>query len=71
LISDWSEWLADEDDPAALRAIRSSTGAGRPLGGKGFLERLEVELDRPVRPRKRGRKPNRTTLALGSPRLGK
>jgi Neuraminidase (sialidase) len=53
LVSDWSERLADEDDPAALRAIRSSTGAGRRLGGKGLLERLEVQLGRRVMPRKR------------------
>jgi len=58
LISDWSAWLADEDDPAELKAIRYCTGTGRPWGSKGFLERLEAQLGRPVIPGKRGRKPS-------------
>jgi len=57
LIADWSMWLADEEDPAELAAIRRNTGTGRPWGDKAFLEKLEARLGRPVTPQKRGRKP--------------
>ena len=41
------EWKDDE--------IRKATSTGRPLGGLGFTEKLEKELQRYLRPKKGGR----------------
>jgi len=64
LIPDWSAWLAGQEDPSELKAIRINTGTGRPLGSKSFLQHLEVLLGRPLVPRKRGPKPRCPNPAL-------
>jgi len=64
LICDWSAWLAGEDDPNELKAIRRNTGTGRPLGSRSFLQHLEILLDRPLMPCKRGPKTRGDTRAL-------
>jgi putative transposase len=64
LIPDWSLWLADEDAPEVLAAIRRNTASGRPLGSETFLRQLEVRLGRSLAPRRRGRKPKNLVLAV-------
>ncbi len=57
LVPDWRAFLAEglgEDD---LEALRRHARTGRPLGSERFVEGLEARLGRPLRPRKRGRKP--------------
>jgi putative transposase len=41
---------------ADAAAIRRCERTGRPLGSAGFIERLEVELGRALKPQKPGRK---------------
>jgi putative transposase len=55
-VGNWSEWLAAEDAPAELKAIRDATAREQPLGDEDFLLRLEAQFGRPMRPQKRGRR---------------
>jgi putative transposase len=56
VVGNWSDWLAAEDLPAELMAIRAATASDLPLGSEDFLIRLEAKFGRPMRPRRRGRK---------------
>jgi REP-associated tyrosine transposase len=52
----WKNFLSlPPDDEMSL--FRKHERSGRPLGQEAFIERLEEELDRGLRPRKRGPKP--------------
>ena len=59
--SDW-KWLIGEtsfESPADARrieVIRAATRTGRPAGDADFYARIEYELGRSLKPRKRGRK---------------
>ncbi|OEJ68696.1 transposase [Magnetovibrio blakemorei] len=55
--SDWPGLLRGKDDPTMLEAFRAHKSTGRPLGGKAFVDKLELKLGRTLRPAKRGRKP--------------
>jgi putative transposase len=57
LIPDWAEWLAGEDDEAREKSIRRNTSVGRPCGDQSFIERIEQQTHRTLRPKRRGRKP--------------
>lgn len=56
IVSDWNGFLTltDEEELALLKKHERS---GRPLGEGSFVERLEEELERLLRPAKRGPKP--------------
>ena len=56
IVSDWQGFLGltDEEELALLKKHERS---GRPLGEVSFVERLEGELERLLRPAKRGPKP--------------
>jgi putative transposase len=54
-ISNWSAWLAREDDVSLEDEIRSGTAAGLPLGHEGFVSRLEQAHGRKLTPGRRGR----------------
>ncbi len=56
-IADWSKWLRQHDDKKAIERLRLYTKTGRPLGSRHFLDRLEKELGRTLRPQKPGRRP--------------
>ena len=56
----WQQWLT-EDNPRAADLIRKHTKPGRPCGSPEYVTQLEALLGRPLRPRKRGRKPKRPT----------
>lgn len=59
-IGDWAAFLAGGLEEEAHAAIRKHERTGRPLGDAAFLDRLEAALERPLRPRTRGRKPQAT-----------
>ena len=57
MVGDWQEFLtlAEEEELAVLKKHERS---GRPLGAGSFIERLEAEMARLLRPAKRGPKLN-------------
>ncbi len=56
-VSDWQAFLGTGLGAKELAAIRTHGRTGRPLGGEGFLTRLEVRLGRRLRKAKPGPKP--------------
>lgn len=56
IVVDWQGFLAltDEEELAILKKHERS---GRPLGADSFVERMEAETERLLRPAKRGPKP--------------
>jgi len=53
----WSDVLEQGvDDAAFAERIRDSTHSGRPVGSADFVNQLEMDLKRPLRPQKRGPK---------------
>jgi len=56
-------------DAVMIERIREATRSGRPVVSDEFLKLLETARRRPLRPRKRGRKPKAATNAL-QPQLG-
>ncbi len=57
LVPDWKAFLGSGLGAKDLAAIRAHGRTGRPLGGEGFLTRLEVRLGRRLRKAKPGPKP--------------
>ena len=55
-VGNWSDWLSAEDVDSEIRAIRMATAHDLPYGEASFIERLELQFGRPLRPRKAGRK---------------
>lgn len=47
-----------EDEPAAFNALRRSETTGRPLGDEAWVDQLERQTNRAVKPQKRGPKPH-------------
>ncbi|MBF0250000.1 MAG: transposase [Alphaproteobacteria bacterium] len=58
---DWAGLLRGKDAEDDLRAFHAHAGTGRPLGRTTFVEKLEGQLGRTLRPAKRGRKPRAAT----------
>ena len=56
-IDNWADYLKRPMDPNELRTIQLHLQTGRPRGSDLFLDNIEAEIGRPVRPQKRGRKP--------------
>ncbi len=61
-ITDWAAWLARGLPPTRCDEIRAGTTTGRPVGPESFVERLEREIGRDIRPRKRWAGPPATVL---------
>jgi putative transposase len=62
-VEDWREYLMSPVSETELVAIRQHTRTGRPLGSESFVDRLQVQLGRILRPLKpwtRKRTPART-----------
>ncbi len=59
LVRDWRDYLQSTPPSAEREALRCHTRSGRPLGDKDFIDRLEGQTGRHLRPRKRGPKPAR------------
>jgi putative transposase len=54
-VEDWAAWLVERDDAEETAALRLHTRTGRPFGGEEFVDRLERESARRLRPGKGGR----------------
>lgn len=49
-----------QDEATAWRGLRMAETSGRPLGAEEWIEKLEVQTGRTLKPRKRGPKPRNT-----------
>jgi putative transposase len=58
LVSDWHNFLK-LTPPDEIAMIHRHERTGRPLGKEGFIEKLEITLDRGLRPQKPGPKKNK------------
>lgn len=57
-ISNWADFLGDgREESTAHEHIRRQTRTGRPIGSSTFLDQLEQQLGRVVRPKRRGPQP--------------
>lgn len=56
IVSDWRKFLSAGVSKEEMAAIRRHERTGRPLGSQDFIEKLEKEIRRVLRPRKAGRK---------------
>lgn len=56
IISNWAEYLAEEESADDLRSIRKQTGSGRPGGDARFIESIELISGRCVRTMRKGRR---------------
>ena len=54
--ADWAALLRQDTDAETLDALRAHNSTGRPLGDDAFIDALERQLHRTLRPGKRGRK---------------
>ena len=52
---DWRRQLTRADDKGAVRALRSSTSRGRPIGSDSFMSKIEKLVGRRLRPLSGGR----------------
>ncbi len=59
VIEDWPAWLTKPEDEELVGRIRKETSTGRPCGDAAFLDKIESQLKRFVRPQKRGPKPEK------------
>ncbi|MCH7538439.1 MAG: transposase [Proteobacteria bacterium] len=56
-ISDWREYLSENDDPGVLDSLRVHTRTGRPAGDEQFVDKLEVLTGQRLRRRRPGPDP--------------
>jgi REP-associated tyrosine transposase len=49
-VEDWRSLLAAPEELSAIRALQRGTFTGRPLGSEGFVDQLEIQLERTLRP---------------------
>jgi putative transposase len=56
-LHNWSDYLERPMAPEEIKAINLHLQTGRPRGSDLFLDNIEEKIGRPVRPKKRGRKP--------------
>ncbi len=56
-ISNWVDYLREDNFPDLLDSLRKHTNSGRPAGDERFIEQLEVETGRRLGHRKPGPKP--------------
>lgn len=54
-VRDWQAFLSEGIDEEELDRIRMHSQTGRPLGSDDFIEKLEADLDRSLKPRPPGR----------------
>ncbi|MEM8833293.1 MAG: transposase [Pseudomonadota bacterium] len=63
LDQNWESFLNRLMDPEELKKIQTHLQTGRPRGNSLFLDMVEKEIGRTVRPQKRGRKPKKKAAA--------
>jgi putative transposase len=59
MVDDWRKFLSEKLTNTELDRIRFHERTGRPLGSKEFIDRLEKQIARTLRPKKPGPKPVR------------
>ena len=57
MVDDWRKFLSEKLTDPELDSIRFHERTGRPLGSKDFIDRLEKQIARTLRPKKPGPKP--------------
>jgi putative transposase len=55
--ANWSSWLSEGSGSRFNSRLRQRTLAGLPCGSSEFVHEIEVQVGRPLEPRKRGRPP--------------
>ena len=60
-VHNWGDYLSRPMDPNELKTIQLHLQTGRPRGSDLFLDNVEKEIGRTVRPQKRGRKPKQAS----------
>lgn len=58
-IDDWSSYLMESEDKAAINNIRQNTNTGRPCGDESFINNMEGLLERRLTALPKGRPPKR------------
>lgn len=58
-VQDWADFLNRPMDTQELKSIQVHLQTGRPRGNEVFLDMIEQQIGRTVRPQKRGRKPKK------------
>ena len=56
-ISNWREYLSEEDIPDVLNSLRAHTRTGRPAGDVQFVNKIEAITGRKLRRRRPGPEP--------------
>jgi len=59
-VHNWEEFFSRPMEENEMKAIQTHLQTGRPRGNDAFLDRIEREIGRSVRPKKRGRKPKKS-----------
>ena len=62
-MAEWVRFLAGGESGAEVLELRRCTHTGRPLGAAEFVSRLEKMMQRPLAPRKAGRRKSADTDA--------
>ena len=57
VVANWPEYLSEAMDQSLAEKIHAHTRTGRPLDEGALVSELEAQLDRRLRPQKRGPKP--------------
>ncbi|MBC7361699.1 MAG: transposase [Candidatus Aminicenantes bacterium] len=65
-ITDWSAYLRGQETDEELELLRKTSRTGRPLGSDDFVQHLEKNLGRAIRPKKPGRHKKMMPLAVHS-----
>ncbi len=54
-VSDWSQWLAETDEPEKLKILRRNINKGLPCGSEAFIDHLSRKIGRSLKFLQRGR----------------
>ncbi len=49
-VEGWQSLLAAPEELSSIRALQRGTFTGRPVGSEGFVDQLEIQLERTLRP---------------------
>ncbi len=63
VVHNWADYLERPMNPDELKTIQLHLQTGRPRGSDLFLDNIEAQIGRSVRPQKRGRKPKNKKVA--------
>ena len=61
LVGEWTNYLRQPTSDTLPADLHRHMRTGRPLGDEAFIDKLELQLKRPLRPKKPGPKPRLNT----------